>query len=69
MNKDRKDRTIQLEEFREDGEREFWEGRRVTISPNVSRLEIPSERGRMTFYSTGRFAEPDIEIWSLREVK
>lgn len=59
-------RTIQLKGIHEK-KREFWEGRRITISNlTTTILNIPSKNGRLTFYPTGRFAEPDVEIWSLR---
>jgi hypothetical protein len=61
-------KTIQLEGIPGD-KKEFWEGTRVKISANVSALDVPSTKGLMRFYPTGRFVELGVEIWSLIDAK
>jgi hypothetical protein len=52
-------KTIQLEGHG------IVKGKRIMISDLVvTTLDIPSDCERITFRPTGRFAEPDIEIWS-----
>jgi len=47
----------------------FINGRQLFVSENISSLEIPSNIQNksevLIFKPTGRFIEPNIEIWSL----
>ncbi len=60
-------KTIQIEGLPE--KYKSYEGRRLNIFRDISRLDIPSVEGIFRFYPTGRFAEVGVEIWSMTKVE
>ncbi len=60
-------RTIQIEGLPD--KYKSYEGRRLNISRDISRLDIPSVEGIFRFYPTGRFAEVGVEVWSTTKVE
>lgn len=63
------EKMIQLEGLPREWKEKFESMQIPLSSEKICSLKIPSQNGFLIFRPTGKFAEPDIEIWSSSQEK